>query len=59
MGYSQGGGLAIQRAIAASAARLVVLPAMSHVGISGASGVLVPMVTAFLDDEAPVTPQLF
>lgn len=41
------------------AARLVVLPAMSHVGISAASAVLAPMVTAFLDDEPPTTPQLF
>lgn len=41
------------------AARLVVLPAMSHVGISGQSAVLVPMVSAFLDDLAPTTPELF
>jgi pimeloyl-ACP methyl ester carboxylesterase len=41
------------------AARLVILPAMSHVGISGESAVLVPMVRAFLDDEPPATPQLF
>ena len=41
------------------AARLVVLPAMSHVGISGESKVLVPIVTAFLDDVPPVTPELF
>jgi pimeloyl-ACP methyl ester carboxylesterase len=41
------------------AARLVVLPAMSHVGLSGAYHLLVPMVTAFLDDVAPKTPQLF
>jgi pimeloyl-ACP methyl ester carboxylesterase len=41
------------------AARLVVLPAMSHVGLSGESAVLVPMISAFLDDEAPKTPQLF
>ena len=40
-------------------ARLVVLPAMSHVGISGESAVLVPMVTAFLDDLAPKMPDLF
>jgi hypothetical protein len=32
---------------------------MSHVGISGESGVLVPMVTAFLDDVTPSTPELF
>jgi len=41
------------------AARLVVLPAMSHVGISGESKVLVPMVNAFLNDVPPTTPQLF
>ncbi|KUI37003.1 alpha/beta hydrolase [Mycobacterium sp. IS-1496] len=40
-------------------ARLVVLPAMSHIGVSGASDTLVPMVSAFLDDVAPVTPELF
>lgn len=40
-------------------ARLVVLPAMSHIGLSGASAVLVPMVKAFLDDEAPPAPDLF
>jgi pimeloyl-ACP methyl ester carboxylesterase len=43
----------------APAARLVILPAMSHVGISGESAVLVPMVSAFLDDVAPSTPELF
>ena len=41
------------------AARLVVLPAMSHIGLSGESKVLVPMVSAFLDDVPPVTPELF
>jgi pimeloyl-ACP methyl ester carboxylesterase len=41
------------------AARLVVLPAMSHIGLSGESQVLVPMVSAFLDDVPPVTPELF
>jgi pimeloyl-ACP methyl ester carboxylesterase len=41
------------------AARLVVLPAMSHVGLSGESDVLVPMVSAFLDDVPPTTPGLF
>jgi pimeloyl-ACP methyl ester carboxylesterase len=40
-------------------ARLVILPAMSHVGISGQSAVLAPMVTAFLDDATPTTPDLF
>jgi hypothetical protein len=43
----------------APTARLVVLPAMSHVGISGESAVLVPMMTAFLDDVTPTTPDLF
>jgi pimeloyl-ACP methyl ester carboxylesterase len=41
------------------AARLVVLPAMSHIGLSGESDVLVPMVSAFLDDVPPTTPELF
>ena len=41
------------------AARLVMLPAMSHIGISGESAVLVPMVSAFLDDVPPATPDLF
>jgi pimeloyl-ACP methyl ester carboxylesterase len=41
------------------AARLVILPATSHIGIAGASAVLAPMVTAFLDDVPPVTPDLF
>jgi pimeloyl-ACP methyl ester carboxylesterase len=40
-------------------ARLVVLPAMSHIGVSGESELLVPLVSAFLDDVAPTTPQLF
>lgn len=43
----------------APAARLVILPATSHVGIFGQSAVLVPMVSAFLDDVVPVTPALF
>ncbi|WP_436790893.1 alpha/beta fold hydrolase [Yinghuangia sp. YIM S10712] len=43
----------------APAARLVVLPATSHIGIFGESAVLVPMVTAFLDDVPPTTPSLF
>ncbi len=38
------------------AARLVVLPAMSHIGVSGESELLVPMVNAFLDDVPPVNP---
>jgi pimeloyl-ACP methyl ester carboxylesterase len=41
------------------AARLVILPATSHVGIFGESAVLVPMVNAFLDDVTPTTPDLF
>jgi pimeloyl-ACP methyl ester carboxylesterase len=40
-------------------ARLVVLPAMSHIGISGETAVLAPMVRAFLDDVPPTTPELF
>ena len=43
----------------APAARLVVLPAMSHIGLSGESEILVPMVNAFLDDVPPTTPELF
>jgi pimeloyl-ACP methyl ester carboxylesterase len=41
------------------AARLVILPAMSHIGLSGEAAVLVPMVNAFLDDAPPATPDLF
>jgi hypothetical protein len=41
------------------AARLVILPATSHVGIAGESAVLVPLVSAFLDDAVPATPDLF
>jgi pimeloyl-ACP methyl ester carboxylesterase len=40
-------------------ARLVILPATSHIGISGQAAVLVPMVSAFLDDVPPTTPELF
>ena len=43
---------------AVPSARLVVLPAMSHVGLSGESEGLAPMVTAFLDDVPPKTPEL-
>jgi pimeloyl-ACP methyl ester carboxylesterase len=43
----------------APAARLVILPGTSHIGISGESAVLVPMVSAFLDDVTPTTPDLF
>jgi pimeloyl-ACP methyl ester carboxylesterase len=41
------------------AARLVILPATSHVGIAAEAAVLVPMVSAFLDDVTPTTPDLF
>ncbi|HEX2401284.1 MAG TPA: alpha/beta hydrolase [Mycobacterium sp.] len=41
------------------AARMVILPAMSHIGISAETAVLVPMVSAFLDDVPPTTPDLF
>ena len=41
------------------AARLVVMPATSHIGLSGESELLVPMVSAFLDDVPPMTPDLF
>ena len=40
-------------------ARLVILPAMSHVAISGAVPVLEPMITAFLDDVPPANPSLW
>lgn len=40
-------------------ARLVVLPAMSHIGVSGEAELLVPMISAFLDDAPPRTPALF
>jgi hypothetical protein len=40
-------------------ARLVILPAMSHVGMSAESGTLAPMITAFLDDVLPERPELF
>ena len=43
----------------APAARLVVLPATSHIAMSGEVKTLVPMVTAFLDDAAPANPSLF
>ena len=41
------------------AARLVILPATSHIGISVESAVLGPIVSAFLDDVLPTTPNLF
>lgn len=40
-------------------ARTVVLPAMSHIGVSGEAELLVPMISAFLDDAPPRTPVLF
>jgi pimeloyl-ACP methyl ester carboxylesterase len=43
----------------APAARLVILPATSHIGIFGESAVLAPMVSAFLDDVTPTAPDLF
>ena len=43
----------------APAARLVIMPATSHIGISAETAVLVPMVSAFLDDVKPPTPDLF
>jgi pimeloyl-ACP methyl ester carboxylesterase len=43
----------------APVARLVVLPAMSHIGLAGESELLVPMVSAFLEDVPPMTPELF
>jgi hypothetical protein len=41
------------------AARLVILPATSHVSISHAVPVLEPMITAFLDDVPPANPSLW
>jgi pimeloyl-ACP methyl ester carboxylesterase len=41
------------------AARLVILPATSHIAISGETKVLEPMVTAFLDDAPPANPSLW
>ncbi len=40
-------------------ARLVILPATSHISISAAVQVLQPMITAFLDDVAPASPSLW
>lgn len=40
-------------------ARLVILPATSHISISAEVPVLEPMVTAFLDDTPPATPALW
>jgi pimeloyl-ACP methyl ester carboxylesterase len=41
------------------AARLVILPATSHIGISGEAKVLESMVTPFLDDAPPANPPLW
>jgi pimeloyl-ACP methyl ester carboxylesterase len=43
----------------APAARLVILPATSHIGISGEARVLESMVTPFLDDAPPANPSLW
>jgi pimeloyl-ACP methyl ester carboxylesterase len=40
-------------------ARLVILPATSHISISKAVPVLEPMITAFLDDVPPSNPSLW
>ena len=40
------------------AARLVILPATSHIGISGEAKVLESMVTTFLEDAPPANPAL-
>jgi hypothetical protein len=40
-------------------ARLVILPATSHIAISAAVPVLEPMITAFLDDVPPANPSLW
>jgi pimeloyl-ACP methyl ester carboxylesterase len=40
-------------------ARLVILPATSHISISAAVEVLEPMITAFLDDVPPPNPSLW
>jgi pimeloyl-ACP methyl ester carboxylesterase len=40
------------------AARLVILPAISHIGISGEVKMLEAMVTAFLEDAPPANPAL-
>jgi pimeloyl-ACP methyl ester carboxylesterase len=41
------------------AARLVILPATSHIGISGEARVLESMVTPFLEDAPPANPSLW
>ena len=40
-------------------ARLVILPATSHLGILGETATLVPMIRAFLDEVPPATPEFF
>ena len=40
-------------------ARLVILPATSHISISAAVPVLEPMITEFLDDVPPANPSLW
>jgi pimeloyl-ACP methyl ester carboxylesterase len=40
-------------------ARLVILPATSHISILGVAQVLEPMITAFLDDVPPANPSLW
>ena len=40
-------------------ARLVILPATSHIALAGESKVLEPMVRAFLDDVPPANPPLW
>jgi hypothetical protein len=40
-------------------ARLVILPATSHISISAGVQVLEPMITAFLDDIPPANPSLW
>jgi hypothetical protein len=40
-------------------ARLVILPATSHISIAGAVDVLEPMITSFLDDVPPANPSLW
>jgi hypothetical protein len=39
-------------------ARLAILPATSHISISGEEQVLEPLITAFLDDVAPANSSL-
>jgi pimeloyl-ACP methyl ester carboxylesterase len=41
------------------AARLVVLPAISHIGMSGEARVVESMVTPFLEDATPANPSLW